>query len=396
MIESYFNQYNKVIAPTKRQLVSSGKDLNQNIPVEIASTIQSTLSREKMTSAKRTDNIISNINDSNENENLYSEVNVEDVRSLYLNERKKNLEYRHEMTSLKNKVNQLQIIVNDKEHELAKLRLQTERDGAYLLQLEKLITQLKGEKAKKTIQRTPATTITNNTQIVKPSIVKVQNQEDMLLKEEVVKLREFKTAIINISKEKDSLNLNIFTSLKRIEELMFNLQQVFKDRLEDVPLQYQNFYDMKYSTLNEIKEHYDKVMDTIMETMKNKEDEYHFLLHVKEEESELLLKEIETLRKDKNDLQREIEEKNKIINTLKVENEFIALRDQVKLDEKKKEKIGEKLRMKENNDKRTIDNKVKEMKRSVNRSIGKIKRHFDMADPDNIELINNIHTQINE
>lgn len=396
MIESYFNQYNKVIAPTKRQLVSSGKDLNQNIPVEIASTIQSTLSREKMTSAKRTDNIISNINDSNENENLYSEVNVEDVRSLYLNERKKNLEYRHEMTSLKNKVNQLQIIVNDKEHELAKLRLQTERDGTYLLQLEKLITQLKGAKAKKTIQSTPATTITNNTQIVKPSIVKVQNQEDMLLKEEVVKLREFKTAIINISKEKDSLNLNIFTSLKRIEELMFNLQQVFKDRLEDVPLQYQNFYDMKYSTLNEIKEHYDKVMDTIMETMKNKEDEYHFLLHVKEEESELLLKEIETLRKDKNDLQREIEEKNKIINTLKVENEFIALRDQVKLDEKKKEKIGEKLRMKENNDKRTIDNKVKEMKRSVNRSIGKIKRHFDMADPDNIELINNIHTQINE
>ena len=255
MIESYFNQYNKVIAPTKRQLVSSGKDLNQNIPVEIASTIQSTLSREKMTSAKRTDNIISNINDSNENENLYSEVNVEDVRSLYLNERKKNLEYRHEMTSLKNKVNQLQIIVNDKEHELAKLRLQTERDGTYLLQLEKLITQLKGEKAKKTIQSTPATTITNNTQIVKPSIVKVQNQEDMLLKEEVVKLREFKTAIINISKEKDSLNLNIFTSLKRIEELMFNLQQVFKDRLEDVPLQYQNFYDMKYSTLNEIKEH---------------------------------------------------------------------------------------------------------------------------------------------
>ena len=300
------------------------------------------------------------------------------------------------MTSLKNKVNQLQIIVNDKEHELAKLRLQTERDGTYLLQLEKLITQLKGAKAKKTIQSTPATTITNNTQIVKPSIVKVQNQEDMLLKEEVVKLREFKTAIINISKEKDSLNLNIFTSLKRIEELMFNLQQVFKDRLEDVPLQYQNFYDMKYSTLNEIKEHYDKVMDTIMETMKNKEDEYHFLLHVKEEESELLLKEIETLRKDKNDLQREIEEKNKIINTLKVENEFIALRDQVKLDQKKKEKIGEKLRMKENNDKRTIDNKVKEMKRSVNRSIGKIKRHFDMADPDNIELINNIHTQINE
>ena len=396
MIESYFNQYNKVIAPTKRQLVSSGKDLNQNIPVEIASTIQSTLSREKMTSAKRTDNIISNINDSNENENLYSEVNVEDVRSLYRNERKKNLEYRHEMTSLKNKVNQLQIIAYAKEHELAKLRLQTERDGTYILQLEKLITQLKEEKAKKTIQSTPATTITNNTQIVKPSIVKVQNQEDMLLKEEVVKLREFKTAIINISKEKDSLNLNIFTSLKRIEELMFNLQQVFKDRLEDVPLQYQNFYDMKYSTLNEIKEHYDKVMDTIMETMKNKEDEYHFLLHVKEEESELLLKEIETLRKDKNDLQREIEEKNKIINTLKVENEFIALRDQVKLDQKKKEKIGEKLRMKENNDKRTIDNKVKEMKRSVNRSIGKIKRHFDMADPDNIELINNIHTQINE
>lgn len=396
MIESYFNQYNKVIAPTKRQFVSSGKDLGQNIPIEIASTIQSTLSREKMKSAKRTDNIISSVNDSNENENIYNEVNAEDIRSLYLTERKKNLEYRHEMTSLKNKVNQLQITVNDKEHELSKLRLQTERDGTYLLQLEKMITQLKGEKAKKNIQTTPTTTITNNTQIVKPNIMKVTNQDDILLKEEVIKLREFKTAIINISKEKESLDMNIFTSLKRIEELMFNLQQVFKDRVDDVPLQYQNFYDMKYSTLNEIKEHYDKVMDTIMETMKSKEDEYHFLLHVKEEESELLLKEIETLRKEKSNLQREVEEKNKIINTLKVENEFIAMRDQIKLDEKKKKKVGEKLRKKETDNKRAIDNKVKEMKRSVNRSIGKIKRHLDMADPDNIELINNIHTQINE
>ena len=147
-------------------------------------------------------------------------------------------------------------------------------------------------------------------------------------------------------------------------------------------------------TLNEIKEHYSKIMNSIIETIKKKDDEYNYLLNIKDEENELLLKEIENLKNDKNELILENQEKTKIINTLKVENEFISMRDQIKFDDIKKERKLKNQTKKELMDKKLVDEKTKEIKRSVNRSIGKIRRNFDMGDPENIELINNINTQI--
>lgn len=38
--------------------------------------------------------------------------------------------------------------------------------------------------------------------------------------------------------------------------------------------------------------------------------------------------------------------------------------------------------------------KTERMKKTLNRSVGKIKRNFDMTEPENIELINNIKTQM--
>lgn len=393
MIESYFSKYQNAIAPTKRNISPNQNiECSQQIQIDPTSTVQSTLSKENKKSPKSTLVHIGNFN----NSNLNNETNIEDVRSLYVNERKKNLEYRYEITSLKSKLLNLQKIITDKDHELSRLKYESEKDSIYLLNLEKMLTKYKTMNLKnknKEVNNNNIQIIPNNQQ----NLININSSEaieNAQLREEIIKLKEFKKEIFNISRQNTEMNKNFFIPLKKIEELLFNLSQIYKDKLEYVPLQYQDFYQSKYMTLNEIKEHYNTLMNSIIETIKKKDDEYNYLLNVKEEENELLLKEIENLKNDKNELILENQEKTKIINTLKVENEFISMRDQIKFDDIKKERKLKNQTKKELMEKRLVDEKTKEIKRSVNRSIGKIRRNFDMGEPENIELINNINTQI--
>ena len=393
MIESYFNKYQNAIVPTKRNIISnSNKEFFQQIQIDPTSTAQSTLSKENKKTPKSTQNNIGSFN----NSNLNIETNVEDVRSLYVNERKKNLEYRYEITALKSKLLNLQKIITEKDHELSRLKYESEKDAIYLLNLEKLLTKYKTMNLKnknKDINNYNIQMIPNNQE----NLIKMNSSEaieNAQLREEIIKLKEFKKEIFNISRQNTEINQNLFIPLKKIEELLFNLNQVYKDKLDDVPLPYQDFYQSKFMTLNEINEHYSKIMNSIIETIKKKDEEYNYLLNIKDEENELLLKEIENLKNDKNELILENQEKTKIINTLKVENEFISMRDQIKFDDIKKERKLKNQTKKELMDKKLVDEKTKEIKRSVNRSIGKIRRNFDMGDPENIDLINNINTQI--
>ena len=140
MIESYFNKYQNAISPSKRNFISNQKkDFPQQIQIDPTSTVQSTLSKENKKTPKSTQNNIGSFN----NSNLNIETNVEDVRSLYVNERKKNLEYRYEITSLKSKLINLQKIITEKDHELSRLKYESEKDAIYLLNLEKLLTKYK-------------------------------------------------------------------------------------------------------------------------------------------------------------------------------------------------------------------------------------------------------------
>lgn len=388
MIESYFSKYQNAIAPTKRNISpNQNKDFSQQIQIDPTSTVQSTLSKENKKSPKSTLVHIGNFN---------NETNIEDVRSLYVNERKKNLEYRYEITSLKSKLLNLQKILTDKEHELSRLKYESEKDSIYLLNLEKMLTKYKTMNLKNKNKEMN----NNNNQIIQnnqQNLININSSEaieNAQLRDEIIKLKEFKKEIYNISRQNTEMNKNLFIPLKKIEELLFNLNQIYKDKLEYIPLQYQDFYQSKYMTLNEIKEHYNTLINSIIETIKKKDDEYNYLLNIKEEENELLLKEIENLKNDKNKLILDNQEKTKIINTLKVENEFISMRDQIKFDDIKKESKMKNQTKKELIEKKLVDEKTKEIKRSVNRSIGKIRRNFDMGEPENIELINNINTQI--
>ena len=72
------------------------------------------------------------------------------------------------------------------------------------------------------------------------------------------------------------------------------------------------------------------------------------------------------------------------------------MRDQLKQEEMKKERERElSLNNKLNNqNNKSTQMKVYPMKRSVNYSVGKIKRNFDMNDPNNNAFVHNIKTKI--
>ena len=105
------------------------------------------------------------------------------------------------------------------------------------------------------------------------------------------------------------------------------------------------------------------------------------------------MREIEKLRLENEEKDNIINEKNKEINQIKVETEFIKLRDQTNFNEtvrneQKKSDRSDIIEKKKNN------KLVREMKKSVKNSVQKIKRNFDMEEVDNQEFVSNIQSQI--
>ena len=151
-----------------------------------------------------------------------------------------------------------------------------------------------------------------------------------------------------------------------------------------------------YESITSINDTHAKLSKAIIDNVNKQYEEYVYNLDIKEEEIELMKKEIENIQREIKEISLQNEEKKKIINTLKVENEFIKMRDQLKQEEMKKERERElSLNNKLNNqNNKSTQMKVYPMKRSVNYSVGKIKRNFDMNDPNNNAFVHNIKTKI--
>ena len=115
---------------------------------------------------------------------------------------------------------------------------------------------------------------------------------------------------------------------------------------------------------------------------------YFYIIH-----TDKLMREIEKLRLENEEKDNIINEKNKEINQIKVETEFIKLRDQTNFNEtvrneQKKSDRSDIIEKQKNN------KLVREMKKSVKNSVQKIKRNFDMEEVDNQEFVSNIQSQI--
>ena len=200
--------------------------------------------------------------------------------------------------------------------------------------------------------------------------------------------------MIALTKQNNLNNMQIFEQIKKIENIMEDLKIKINERDENIPLGKNNTYiEAKNSNIEELKDNYNNLLNLIMESIKIKNSEYNILLDVKKGNTDKLMREIEKLRLENEEKDNIINEKNKEINQIKVETEFIKLRDQTNFNEtvrneQKKSDRSDIIEKQKNN------KLVREMKKSVKNSVQKIKRNFDMEEVDNQEFVSNIQSQI--
>jgi hypothetical protein len=379
MTESYSNHNDNEIA---RGIVN-----NQTLSTKVE-----TLNQLESLNNNQNNPIKTQINNTNEVEK------DEDMRGIYIGERKKILDYKIQIKDLKNKIKFLQNDNKKKDIEIKNLKEEIASDNEYLKNLEKLLIK---EREKQNEYILAQKRLNTGTLSQKYSINQTQTNQYEIEKEieydpqtkelldELSKLKEFRDRIIENSFENCEVNFELFDTLKRVDQFIFNLEKSSNDlNIKRNAIKFK----LNYNNNEEIEEHYNNLINNIMSNIDSKQVEYNVLMNEKDDEVELLLKEIEKLKEERIEKDKIIEEKDKILSKVATENEFVKLKAQYKNQKSESEKRDEK----EMNEKIEQKNqlKTKAMKKSVNNTINKLKKNFDMGNDDNVNFVKNIQSKI--
>ena len=313
-------------------------------------------------------------------------------RTLFLNEQKKNMDTKHQITYLKNKIDYYTKLNKQKEELLFQLKNNSIKDKEYLANLEKFYLNIvKSSKHKfnnnnkliKKINKNESPNLsylpTKNNTNEEIFISNTDNIEQ--IKDEYYKLLDLINKIFERSREDDVINYDIFKCLQKIEELLIYLQNT----------DFSNENNLN-SQINDIKENYKKIINSVKIGLTSKQKQFNIILENKEEEMKLLSKEIINVQNENIDLDYLLEQKEKEIKTLEVENKLLKLKSDSNYKDIKKE--GQMRKNEKEIEKKYVDKKLKKMKNSLNNSMNKIKKNFDMGEEENINFINNIQNQI--
>ena len=316
------------------------------------------------------------------------------------------MECRHEISQLKSKILKLQQELQTRKTILSKLQYDSEKDKEYLNTLEKMVTKYKQEDKITIRQKHPTedssnpltnSTITTKRRVSIATIKKTKQDLDkqiLQLTDDIKELTQFKQDIMNLTNNINRNNEEMLTPFKQIIEILCNLNIIYQQKEENIPLKKQTFYEDKQNAFIALKNAYDEIMKIIEGSIQIKQDEFNYLLNVKTEETEKLLMKINALKEERNRLLKEGEEKTKMINDIRNENEYIKNRDWMRFDETSKENQTRRVQLTEMENQKIVKGKTKEIHESISNSVKKIRKNFDMTDQNNIDLINIINTQI--
>ena len=358
-------------------------------------------------SKKKTNNkilfkTISNTNINNKNKNYSNKLETDS---------RKTLDFMHETSNLQNLYNKLLFENREKEKELIKLKLQNQKNGNYLLNLEKVLSKMK-EQPKGIFMNTMYSTIKQNTisnfnlnfsnennennsntlMIMEGKIPVEINKEELISK--IEKLKEFKENLFSISKQNNLINMKIYEKIKKLEKLMKDLKTKINERNLNISIGNNYIYlEAKNNNIEELQITYNNLIKDILESVKIKQNEYSILLNIKKNNTDYLLKIINQLKIENENLNKIIQEKNNEINKIKDETDFFIMNEQNLFEETLRSEL---LKSDRSDDKTKTKSEllVKEMKRSVKNSVVKIKRNFDMKEIENQEFVSNIQSQI--
>jgi hypothetical protein len=175
---------------------------------------------------------------------------------------------------------------------------------------------------------------------------------------------------------------------------MEDLKIKINERNLEIPIGKNYIYlQSKNNNIEELQITYNNFIKDILESVKIKQNEYNILLNIKKNNTDYLLKIINNLKLENENLDKIIQEKNNEINRIKDDTEFIIMNEQNLFEETLRSEL---LKSDRSEDKPITKSEllVKDMKRSVKNSILKIKRNFDMKEIENQEFVSNIQSQI--
>jgi hypothetical protein len=375
MTESYNNHNDNEIA---RGIIN-----NQTLSTKVE-----TLNQLESLNNNQNNPIKTQINNTNEIEK------DEDIRGLYIGERKKILDYKIQIKDLQNKIKFLQNDNKKKDIEIKNLKDEITNDNEYLKNLEKLLIKEREKQTEYilTQKRLNTGSISRNQTQTNQYDIEKEIEYDPQTKElldELSKLKKFRDRIIENSFQNCEVNLEIFDTLKRVDQFIFNLQKSSNDlNIKRNAVKFK----LHYNNNDEIEEYYNNLINNIMSNIDSKQVEYNVLMNEKDDEVELLIKEIEKLKADRIEKDKIIEEKDKILSKVSTENEFVKLKAQYKNGKSESEQRDEN----EMNEKMVQKNqlKTKAMKNSVNNTINKLKKNFNMGNDDNVNFVKDIQSKI--
>ena len=416
MLEQYFNQFDKDILPRKYNYPSfSARFENSNTTFEKPQNeISSNTTKSKIINSiekiqkTETDKLksISRRNNSPKNKktNYTLSQTMANFENKIENDSRIKLDISNEVYKLQSLYSKLLGENKEKQKELIKLKYQNEKNGTYLLNLEKILSKEKQQPKGilcKLQNASKKETMTNNPEdekekkiIIFENNIKVETTLNEIL-EEIERIKQFREDIISLSKQNNLNNMQIYESIKKIESLLEDLSIKINERNVDIPIGKNNDYiDAKNANIEELQNNYDILLNFLMESIKIKNKEFMILLNIKKGNTDKLMREIEKLRLENEEKDKIIQEKNKEINQIKVETEFIKLRDQTQFDDTIRIEQKKTNKLEDDMEKRKSNKITKEMRRSVKNSVQKIKRNFDMDEVDNQEFVSNIQSQI--
>ena len=416
MLEQYFNQFDKDILPRKYNYPSfSARFENSNTTFEKPQNeISSNTTKSKIINSiekiqkTETDKLksISRRNNSPKNKktNYTLSQTMANFENKIENDSRIKLDISNEVYKLQSLYSKLLGENKEKQKELIKLKYQNEKNGTYLLNLEKILSKEKQQPKGilcKLQNASKKETMTNNPEdekekkiIIFENNIKVETTLNEIL-EEIERIKQFREDIISLSKQNNLNNMQIYESIKKIESLLEDLSIKINERNVDIPIGKNNVYiDAKNANIEELQNNYDILLNFLMESIKIKNKEFMILLNIKKGNTDKLMREIEKLRLENEEKDKIIQEKNKEINQIKVETEFIKLRDQTQFDDTIRIEQKKTNKLEDDMEKRKSNKITKEMRRSVKNSVQKIKRNFDMEEVDNQEFVSNIQSQI--
>jgi hypothetical protein len=416
MLEQYFNQFDKDILPRKYNYPSfSARFENSNTTFEKPQNeISSNTTKSKIINSiekiqkTETDKLksISRRNNSPKNKktNYTLSQTMANFENKIENDSRIKLDISNEVYKLQSLYSKLLGENKEKQKELIKLKYQNEKNGTYLLNLEKILSKEKQQPKGilcKLQNASKKETMTNNPEdekekkiIIFENNIKVETTLNEIL-EEIERIKQFREDIISLSKQNNLNNMQIYESIKKIESLLEDLSIKINERNVDIPIGKNNDYiDAKNANIEELQNNYDILLNFLMESIKIKNKEFMILLNIKKGNTDKLMREIEKLRLENEEKDKIIQEKNKEINQIKVETEFIKLRDQTQFDNTIRIEQKKTNKLEDDMEKRKSNKITKEMRRSVKNSVQKIKRNFDMEEVDNQEFVSNIQSQI--